>query len=101
MEIVECNVPVKSAAAFFSEMCAPDALARYYNPFGKYFFQRITVCDMYRWVKLRWTPHHSPHVFDLAPLELDLLRHLGLVAATIFKQGVNLTGCNTTGRRAV
>jgi len=37
MEIVECNVPVKSAAAFFSEMCAPDALARYYNPFGKYF----------------------------------------------------------------
>ena len=37
MDIVECNVPVKSAAAFFSGTCAPDALARYYNPFGKYF----------------------------------------------------------------
>ena len=37
MDIVECNVPVKSAAAFFSGMCAPDALARYYNPFGEYF----------------------------------------------------------------
>ena len=37
MEIVECNVPVKSAAAFFSGTCAPDALARYYNPFGRYF----------------------------------------------------------------
>ena len=36
MDIEECNVPVKSAAAFFSGMCAPDALARYYNPFGKY-----------------------------------------------------------------
>lgn len=34
MDIVECNVPVKSAAAFFSGTCAPDALARYYNPFG-------------------------------------------------------------------
>jgi len=36
MDIVECNVPVKSAAAFFSGTCAPDSLARYYNPFGKY-----------------------------------------------------------------
>lgn len=34
MDIVECNVPVKSAAAFFRGTCAPDALARYYNPFG-------------------------------------------------------------------
>jgi melanoma-associated antigen p97 len=35
MDIAECNVPVKSADAFFSELCAPDALARYYNPFGE------------------------------------------------------------------
>jgi len=34
MDIVECNVPVKSADAFFNDLCAPDALARYYNPFG-------------------------------------------------------------------
>ena len=38
MDIAECNVPVKSADAFFSEMCAPDALARYYNPFGQFTF---------------------------------------------------------------
>ena len=36
MDIVECNVPVKSAAAFFRGTCAPDALARYYNPFGRH-----------------------------------------------------------------
>lgn len=36
MDIVECNVPVKSAEKFFGAgMCAPDALARYYNPFGE------------------------------------------------------------------
>lgn len=42
MGIVECNVPVKSAAAFFGPMCAPDALARFYNPFGN---NPVTVCD--------------------------------------------------------
>ena len=36
MPIVECNVPVKSAAAFFGDMCAPNALTRYYNPFGNF-----------------------------------------------------------------
>lgn len=41
MEIVECNVPVKSAEAYFNGMCAPDALARYYNPFGN---NPTTVC---------------------------------------------------------
>lgn len=35
MDIVECNVPVKSANAFFGGLCAPDALQRYYNPFGE------------------------------------------------------------------
>ena len=35
MDIVECNVPVKSAASYFGDMCAPNALTRYYNPFGK------------------------------------------------------------------
>ena len=35
MPIVECNVPVKSAASFFGDMCAPNALTRYYNPFGE------------------------------------------------------------------
>ena len=34
MPIEECNVPVKSAAAFFGDMCAPNGLARFYNPFG-------------------------------------------------------------------
>ena len=34
MPIVECNVPVKSAAGYFGDMCAPNALARLYNPFG-------------------------------------------------------------------
>ena len=34
MPITECNVPVKSAAAFFGKMCAPNGLARSYNPFG-------------------------------------------------------------------
>jgi len=43
MDIVECNVPVKSADAFFSQMCAPDALARYYNPFGN---NPTTVCKL-------------------------------------------------------
>jgi melanoma-associated antigen p97 len=42
MDIVECNVPVKSADAYFSGMCAPDALARYYNPFGN---NPTTVCE--------------------------------------------------------
>jgi hypothetical protein len=37
MDIAECNVPVKSADAFFGGLCAPDALARYYNPFGKFY----------------------------------------------------------------
>ena len=36
MPIDECNVPVKSAAAFFGDMCAPGGLARYYNPFGMF-----------------------------------------------------------------
>ncbi len=35
MDITECNVAVKSAAAFFGDMCAPNGLARFYNPFGK------------------------------------------------------------------
>jgi len=48
MEIVECNVPVKSAAAFFSGMCAPDALARYYNPFGKFFFRCMAVQTVFK-----------------------------------------------------
>ena len=47
MPIVECNVPVKSAADFFGKMCAPDGLARYYNPFGKlwveYYYQVIVL----------------------------------------------------------
>ncbi len=38
MNIVECNVPVKSADAFFGGLCAPDALQRYYNPFGEWVF---------------------------------------------------------------
>jgi len=42
MDIAECNVPVKSAASFFGSMCAPDALARYYNPFGN---NPTTVCN--------------------------------------------------------
>lgn len=41
MPIEECNVPVKSAAAFFGDMCAPGGLARYYNPFGN---NPVTVC---------------------------------------------------------
>lgn len=41
MDIVECNVPVKSAAGFFGDMCAPDGLARFYNPFGN---NPVTVC---------------------------------------------------------
>lgn len=50
MDIAECNVPVKSADAFFSDLCAPDALARYYNPFGEWivdFFRSLNVvqCD--------------------------------------------------------
>ena len=36
MSIEECNVPVKSADAFFESMCAPGGLARFYNPFGKF-----------------------------------------------------------------
>ena len=39
MPIVECNVPVKSAAAYFGDMCAPNALTRYYNPFGKCYYR--------------------------------------------------------------
>lgn len=35
MPIAECNVPVKSAAAFFGPMCAPGGLHRYNNPFGE------------------------------------------------------------------
>ena len=35
MPIEQCNVPVKSAAAYFGDMCAPGGLARFYNPFGK------------------------------------------------------------------
>jgi len=31
----DCNVKVKSAASFFSSMCAPGALTEYHNPFGK------------------------------------------------------------------
>jgi melanoma-associated antigen p97 len=42
MEIVECNVPVKSAAAFFGPMCAPNGLTRYYNPFGN---NPVSVCE--------------------------------------------------------
>jgi melanoma-associated antigen p97 len=42
MMIAECNVPVKSAANFFGDTCAPDALARYYNPFGN---NPVTVCN--------------------------------------------------------
>jgi len=42
MDIAECNVRVKSAANFFGGMCAPDALARYYNPFGN---NPVTVCN--------------------------------------------------------
>ena len=36
MPIEECNVPVKSAAAFFGPMCAPGGLTRFYNPFGEW-----------------------------------------------------------------
>jgi melanoma-associated antigen p97 len=38
MGIAECNVPVKSADAFFQSMCAPGGLARFYNPFGEWVF---------------------------------------------------------------
>jgi len=48
MDIVECNVPVKSAAAFFNGMCAPDALARYYNPFGN---QLNFLCSCQGWIQ--------------------------------------------------
>jgi len=42
MSISECNVPVKSAAEFFGPMCAPNGLARFYNPFGN---NPQTVCQ--------------------------------------------------------
>lgn len=42
MAIVECNVPVKSAAAYFGPMCAPNGLTRYYNPFGN---NPVSVCE--------------------------------------------------------
>jgi len=42
MPIEECNVPVKSAAAFFGDMCAPNGLARFYNPFGN---NPVSVCE--------------------------------------------------------
>ena len=45
MGIAECNVPVKSAAAFFGPMCAPNGLARFYNPFGKK--RRRNVCPKF------------------------------------------------------
>jgi len=41
MPIVQCNVPVKSAAGYFGNMCAPNALTKYYNPFGN---NPVTVC---------------------------------------------------------
>lgn len=41
MPIVQCNVPVKSAASYFGTMCAPNALTKYYNPFGN---NPVTVC---------------------------------------------------------
>ncbi|CAD5117088.1 DgyrCDS5901 [Dimorphilus gyrociliatus] len=40
-EIKECNVPVKSAAAFFGPMCAPNGLAKFYNPFGN---NPVSIC---------------------------------------------------------
>ncbi|KAK2174910.1 hypothetical protein NP493_768g01007 [Ridgeia piscesae] len=42
MPVTECNVPVKSAASFFGSLCAPDGLARYYNPFGN---NPATICQ--------------------------------------------------------
>ena len=42
MPIAECNVPVKSAASFFKSVCAPDGLARYYNPFGESHFMVVS-----------------------------------------------------------
>ncbi|ESO04012.1 hypothetical protein HELRODRAFT_99809 [Helobdella robusta] len=41
MQVAQCNVPVKSAAFYFGDMCAPDGLARYYNTFGT---NPVTVC---------------------------------------------------------
>jgi len=42
MPIEQCNVPVKSAAAYFGDMCAPGGLARFYNPFGN---NPVSVCE--------------------------------------------------------
>ena len=43
MPIEECNVPVKSAAAYFGNMCAPNGLARFYNPFGEPFKKTLNL----------------------------------------------------------
>lgn len=57
MDVVECNVPVKSAAAFFGEMCAPDGLARFYNPFGTVYNFISYFVSLYQSInKLLW--HH-------------------------------------------
>lgn len=60
MPIVQCNVPVKSAAAYFGNMCAPNALTKYYNPFGKcsfvYYGEQVLQCQssFYNYLRSVW-----------------------------------------------
>lgn len=93
MHVEQCNVPVKSAATYFGDMCAPDGLARFYNTFGT---NPVTVCQVCSGTKDTFCTANDPYAGYTGALEcltrggndVAFVRHSTL---RLFAKHVNMT----------